>query len=36
MPATSLPPEGSLTPSATITSPRDIGGSQRCFCSSVP
>jgi hypothetical protein len=36
MPATSLPPPGSVMARAAIFSPRSTGGMKRCFCSSVP
>ncbi len=32
----SEPASGSVSPKHPITSPRAIGGSQRCFCSSEP
>jgi len=32
----SLPKSGSVRPKHPITSPRAMGGSQRCFCSSDP
>ncbi len=36
MRAGSLPASGSVRPKQPTTSPRAIGGSQRCFCSSLP
>jgi len=32
----SEPPSGSVRPKQPSISPRAIGGSQRCFCSSLP
>ncbi len=32
----SLPPPGSVSPNAPRISPRAMGTSHRCFCSSVP
>ena len=34
--ARSVPPPGSVRHAEQSTSPRAIGGSQRCFCSSLP
>ncbi len=34
--ARSLPASGSLMPIANDSSPRQIGGRNRCFCSSLP
>ena len=32
----SVPPPGSVRQAEVRTSPRAIGGSQRCFCASLP